>query len=341
MSYLQDCLQRFAALPDDLQEKFGGLEAFEKIENIEEEFGVDLKFLVILLVIGEISLEEAPIYLEQKYGLAEEDAYEIKERLVSDIFSSFTSKEETKEAYLSDNPKFSKDEVTEIFKKKLIYYLKDNEASEKEKEDFNQSIFFHLAQDGLWQDLLVKNLVENNEKITNQLLTSDNRELSPTISNWIKDFFKFYGADSFNDLDLINYLNTSPNARGLSKEEKNSLRKLLKTYYNLNFFPNSVENLSIDDWQIMPSGQIKKILQAGSNEGNEIKTEANITEKVNIKEPERLGKSLSSVLISPKNDKQEIEVQGIMELKKALGNYPVSSLEYKALTQEIARLEKK
>ncbi len=323
MAYLQECLQRFENLPSDLKEKFGSLEAFEKIEKIENYYEIDLKFAVILLAIGELAITDLPAYLQEKYDLAEEDAVEIADKLINDVFYFyFPDLQETEEdSSLNLKEIIPWEEVLDIFKNNFVRFLKETDPSYLDIERLNKSVFFHLSVDGLRQEEMAKALIDNNERITKNQIVVEEKEVSPTIANWLRDFFKHNGAGEFNDLALLEYLNSSKNAKILIGEEKNILRKMLKAYYNINFFPESMENILVDDWQIISSNL------------NEDKKEPAVSE-LDYKEKELPVKEAVNIQISA-------EEKRLFELKDALPNYPSSSLEYKAIKQEITSLEKK
>lgn len=323
MAYLQECLQRFENLPSDLKEKFGSLEAFEKIEKIENYYEIDLKFAVILLAIGELAITDLPAYLQEKYDLAEEDAVEIADKLINDVFYfDFPDLQETEEdSSLNLKEIIPWEEVLDIFKNNFVRFLKETDPSYLDIERLNKSVFFHLSVDGLRQEEMAKALIDNNERITKNQIVVEEKEVSPTIANWLRDFFKHNGAGEFNDLALLEYLNSSKNAKILIGEEKNILRKMLKAYYNINFFPESMENILVDDWQIISSNL------------NKDKKEPAVSE-LDYKEKELPVKETVNIQISA-------EEKRLLELKDALPNYPSSSLEYKAIKQEITSLEKK
>lgn len=319
MAYLQECLQRFENLPDDIKDRVGSLEAFEKIEKIEETYGVDLKFLLVLISIGEVDFEDIPAYLQARHSLAEEDAYEIRNKIEEEFFYQYFA--------APDDSFLEKEEISSIIKDNLARFLNGGEDLTDEIILLNQSIFFHLSNEGLFQEDLVRSLIDNGEKITNKPIVIDDRPAAPTISNWIKDFLKFHGAEIFDDLTLIQYLDRGENVRLVDSKEKEILRRLLKIYRNLNFFPESLENLPIEDWEIIPitkeskpSRQVIDVLGGEKNaEGEKIDRDNYLQEKA---------------APSDANDAR------LLELKKALANYSASSLEYKAIVQEINRLEK-
>ncbi len=336
MSYLQECLKKFESLPPDFKNRFGSLEVFEKIETIEAEYGIDLKFLVILVAIGEVSLSGIPEYLQTKYKLAEEDAYEIRNRLVSNIFqlnigSSAPDFSEFGSAGSSNVLNVlleSETEVTKIFHENLAAVLKNQVANNTwNLGDLNEAIFFWLSKDGTLQDELSKSLLNSQERLTSERLLIEDREVLPTIANWLHDFIKISGSEMFDELALAQYLSTAPNARKLSPAEKELIRKLLKFYRNLVFFPDSMENSAIDDWQIIPVDVAVKV------------TPPKVLVKTVVAARTEVPAKTASAAKTETQTKTEISP--LIELKQALARYTPGSLEYKAVAQEIERLKKK
>jgi len=270
-----------------------------------------------------LAITDLPEYLQEKYDLAEEDAVEIADKLINDVFYfDFPDLQETEEdSSLNLKEIIPWEEVLDIFKNNFVRFLKETDSSYLDIERLNKSVFFHLSVDGLRQEEMAKALIDNNERITKNQIVVEEKEVSPTIANWLRDFFKHNGAGEFNDLALLEYLNSSKNAKILIGEEKNILRKMLKAYYNINFFPESMENILVDDWQIISSNL------------NEDKKEPAVSE-LDYKEKELPVKEAVNIQISA-------EEKRLLELKDALPNYPSSSLEYKAIKQEITSLEKK
>jgi hypothetical protein len=73
-----------------------------------------------------------------------------------------------------------------------------------------------------------------------------------TIGNWLKDFIEQKGSGIFNNIVLGDFLLKSVNAKKLNKNEKELVKKLLIFYRNLKFFPESMPNDAIENWQIIP-----------------------------------------------------------------------------------------
>jgi hypothetical protein len=272
--------------------------------------------LVVLIAIGEVSLDSTPEYVEKKYGFSEEDAFDLRSDLTREIFSLLIISEE--------DETISSQEVKDKFTKEIVSLLKDNTAA----AEFNHNIFSLLSKDGALQEELSKILLNNQERLIGDHLMLEDREVSPTISNWLKDFIKANGSEMFNELTLAQYLSTSANAKNLNPANKDLLRKLLKLYRNLVFFPESMDNLAIDDWQIIPFDQEKVHVFVDA-----------LGDKKPVAPARAERKEVSKIIkenISPNK-----ESNPLAELQQTLAQYTPGSLEYKAVAQEIERLKKK
>jgi len=180
-----------------------------------------------------------------------------------------------------------------------------------EAEEINFSIFSLFSKDGSLQDELSKILIDNQEELFPGKLVIEDREVSPTIANWLKDFIKANGSEFFDELVLAQYLSSGANTKNLKNEEKNLLRKLLKLYRNLNFFPESMDDEAVADWQIIP---------VTYEESRDVLDDNKIIKKIKT---------------------ATVEINPLDELQVELTKYNSGSLEHKAVTQEIVRLNKK
>lgn len=328
MNYNQECLEKFNQLPSNFKNKVGGLETLQKINALEEEYGFDLKFLVVLVAIKELKIQDIPQYLMAKYQIAEEDAYELKIKLLEDVFQPAILVDDTN-IYLT-----SKEEIVNIFRDELVKILKNENDSQRSLiNNLNEGIFFWLSKNGLLQNELIKTLLNNQEALTSSRLSFEEREIAPTVAHWLKIFIKQVGNDNLDELMIAQYLSVSPEVKKLGVYEKGLVRKLIRVYYNLAFFPNSLKDVSLNDWTIIPiekvaSDQIKKnlvIVQEVSQE--KIKS-------VDIEAP------IKTTGGEKKEEKNEESVL-LTELELAIKNYSEKTLEYKVLNQEIKRLKKK
>lgn len=318
MNYIAQCLEKFRALPEPIKNRLGGFEVLRNIKKLEEKYDVQLSFLVVLAAIGEISLDGISEYAEKKFGFSEEDAFDLRSDIIREVFSLLLFNDE--------QPVMSEVELKEEFSKGIIKLLTDNAAA----ENINFSIFSLFSKNGALQENLSNILLENQEIITSEHIIIEDREVSPTISNWLKDFIKINGSEMFDELKMAEYLSSSVNAKKLKQAEKDLLRKLFRLYRNLSFFPDSMGSDPIEDWQIIPVDKVeesKKVLKPGV-----FKDVLDDSQPAVSKEP-----SLASSQTLP----QTSSPSPLNELQGALSQYTPGSLEYKAVKQEIEHLKKK
>jgi len=340
-NYLDDCLEKFHDLPDQIQEMVGGFEASIKIKNIEEEYGVDLSFAVILMAIGELATDDLADYLNLKFNLDKAKGEKIAERLDDEIFKevldlllenidleSIIETDDEIEGNQNQfgpitnlSPEEKKELILKTFGSSIISAL---QADPAKIQDFNIAIFQAFYQDERLEVEAERLLYVNQEKVSDHHITLDGHPASPTIANWLKDFIKKYGSDLFDEVALAEYLSQSPNVRQLKSTEKELVRKVLKLYRNLSFFPESMDGVPIEQWEVFPVD--RSLLTPVSKKSLAplpITTEVT-TENVVPVDP----------VVA---EKQKV----IFDLQKALAKYSTSSLEYKAISQEINRLSKK
>lgn len=317
-SYLAECLEKFHNLPEVAQEFIGGFDACLEIKKLEEIYNISLSFAVILVAIDELTLADLPEYLQLKFKLdlarGEEVANILDEKIFTPVLDLIENGDEDEleivPQRLSDKSLSERKElILDIFENQILKHLS---ADDDYLKDLNVAIFLTLNEDENLEDKIESLLYVNQEKITNHQIILDGHPASPSIANWLKDFIKQYGSDLFNEVTLAEYLTQSLNIRQLKPEEKDLIRKLLKLYRNLVFFPESMDGILMDEWEIFP---------------------------VNKKNPDSLSVTKEKV-IEEKESIISTKQKTILDLQKSLTKYPPSSLEYKAISQEINRLNR-
>lgn len=316
MNYFSECLTRFQSLTDIARDAYGGIEAFVSTLEIEEAYNVKLSFLVILIAIGELDEDDIEDYLITKFKVSPETAKKIKNELVERVLDP--ALEKIIEIKSPANFSVSKNTIINLFSERVIESIK---ADPEVIKGLNILIFKILNSEDDLEDKIVEILYNNNERLTSASITLDSREVSPTISNWLKDFIKINGSEMFDELKMAEYLSSSPNAKKLNIEEKNLLRKLLRLYRNLVFFPESMGKSPIEDWEIIPVDEVK--------------------EDRKINKAEIFRDVLSDEKQTEEQIQEKIENTPLNELEKILTQYAPDSLEYKAVKQEISRLKNK
>lgn len=211
------------------------------------------------------------------------------------------------------------------------------------KEGFNSAviklncgiIYLLFNKDG-FKNEINKVLLNNNEKITNKKFIFDNKKCAPSVKNWLKYFINQNGSNNFNNIILSKFMTKSENIKSLDEYEKNLVKKLLLLYRNLKFFPDSLKNYAIGEWEIIPIDKKEKILK-----NRKAKIDGEIKSKKKIKEIEKISlkydkKSLEKVVLM-----EEIKKENkIKELQREASKYSEYSLERKAINEEIKRMKK-
>jgi len=235
-------------------------------------------------------------------ALAEEKAYFAKEMAPEEeyFFQPKSVVEEEEEGENLDDEPLSQEEYASLFNKGVISFLFEMSDPEMIRE-FNQETIVFISENSLAQNDFFKNLMSNQEMIGRNPIWLENKKVDPTIANWLKDFIKEKGSDFFDELILAEYLAVSPNPKNLSSDEKNLLRRLLNLYRNLAFFPESQENLPAEKWQLVP-----------------------------FEEKDQQEKTFL--------EKKEDNFR--RELEESLRKFQKGSLEYRAASEELERLNK-
>jgi hypothetical protein len=326
-SYLAECLGKFGELPESIQEKIGGLAAVAKLQAIEDKYHLELSLAVLLVAVGEITTDDLPEYLRLEFSISQEISEAIADEIEDNIFAPIVdelikalaqtdtaaAEAPSQEKTLVDWPFDKKRElILNIFSKTIVPTLK---ADNDYLRQLNIAIFQVLNADEDFEEKIISLLYNNSEILTRSQINLDNHSSSPTVANWLKDFISQYGSDLFSEVDLAEYLSSGFNVGPLSVGEKDLVKKLLKLYRNLVFFPESVENVPVKDWSVFP-------LDEGIGAVNDV---------LDDQHPAAADNPVLEL-----DDKQK----AIFDLEKNLAKYNPASLEYKAIKQEISRLRK-
>ncbi|MBU0647033.1 hypothetical protein KKC67_00595 [Patescibacteria group bacterium] len=304
MIYIEEAIEKFNNFPPIVQLEFGSNMFMGKVRKIEEKYKIDLSSLIIFVAVDELKGEEIINYLKREFELEKEIAEEIKKDLDELIFNpivrrlNFLNSDPDKQFLLLEE----KNVAEEIFKQGLVNELNNHFIIIKA---VNARFFYILANDFNFKKELENALYINQEKLTHKEFIFDGKPHSPSIGNWLKDFIKKNGSQMFNNLVLAEYLINSDNAKKLETKEKELLKKLLLLYRNIKFFPESMPTDTGEGWEIIPIDEVEE---------KEIKSEINE----------------NSAQIAKKNEVDDL-------IKKAI-QYPVSSLERKAIEEELDKL---
>lgn len=191
---------------------------------------------------------------------------------------------------------------------------------------FNGMIIFLINHVEGFQAEISDILLNNDFKITSNPILLDGKSVSPSIANWITSFIKFNGSDLFDSIALASFLSKDKNIQHLDHQEKDLIKKLLKLYRNLVFFPESITAVAPDDVEIFP-------VDKGADVDNDLQKNVDVLGNTDLGSKEE-EPNLSRL---PNSKEEEL----LKEMEELLENYESNSLEHKAIQQEIKSLRDK
>lgn len=336
MLTIQEIIEKFhTELPLIIQVEFDTDEIYNTLKQLEKKYNIPLSPVVLRVAIAEIQQKEVAHYLEQEYNMPPQQASELEKTLQEQIFNpilsrlQFLNKDENKDMSLDQQKNFAEN----LFRTALVKELHHNPFI---ISAMNDRLFYILARDEQFKDRLSRALYENTEIVTSKSLVSDNEKVSPTVGHWLKDYITQYGSQTYDSLSQSKYLTSSQNTKDLSDEDRTLVHKVLKTYSNVTFFPESMPSDDGEGWEIIPGG-----LEAQSVEKVTIPTQRPEPQKT--QSPKVLPK-LKTITprqkpVSPIQKSQTASSPDLLALKNLLVDYPQGSLERQAIEEEIKKLE--
>lgn len=240
-----------------------------------------------------------------------------------DLFSMIDDVEEEKKSAL------------EIFESKIYFFLDAGSADFEEiLEDYNNILILLLSNiEGFYNSLKFA-LFSNQEKLTNKTFELNGKKTRPTVENWLKAFIKATGSGMFSNIDLTKYMTESENVKRLDDEERRLVKKLLRLYRNLVFFPDSLRNIPIDQWEIFPMEREGGDFHRGSLGAPKTEDEKELENLQNM-EKDYGENSLEKLVLDEEIEKRK----KIEEMRFMLKNYKEDSLEHRVLEEEILKME--
>ena len=238
---------------------------------------------------------------------------------------------------------------------------------------YNESLINLIKNDNLFRRSLESALYNNSEVLTPGKISLNGTEVSSTTANWLKDFISENGSEMFSNVTLVKYLAGSHNVQRLIDSDRELIKKVLKLYRNLAFFPDSMENVPLDEWEIFPveresfprsASRVNDVL------GEETETENSLAEtkpdsepplpKKEATKPDFSGNSPSALDTSVRVISESVAPTNrpvvstaptvpvapaapseLDELQAILNKYAPGTFEYKTIQQEINRLKRK
>ncbi len=200
--------------------------------------------------------------------------------------------------------------VLHFLEKEIYSILEASDHSGRQK--LNGSIIILLLNKDDFQGKAVRAFLSNKEELGSNKINLEGQKLPPTISNWIKHFIKENGSEIFSNIKLAKYLADAENVKALDEKDKKVLRKVLKVYRNLSFFPDSMAKNPIENWEIIP-----------------IEPELSSSHKKKLPEKKKI-----------EIKKEDLKDEDLLTLESMREKYPEKSLERKAIELEIKKRKK-
>jgi len=278
-------------------------------------------------------------YLDNFAEVIEDKNFESLEELVDLHESTF-------------NPVEEENASLDLFSGDLKGILNDTDI--EAVNTLNGALIYLLSNKPDFHNKINKILLDNQEVITTQNLTWAEGPQRGTAANWLKDFIKENGSDIYNSVVLSRYLATSSNPQLLTEGERKIVRRLLRLYRNLVFFPESMNDVPMEEWEIIPVEKVsveKPILGKPKDDSAPVVMENKEEKKVEIKKEEKIAVIAPVVkkAVAPK----PVATKVPMEVAKAgtdpeeaklislLTKYEPNSLEARVVKEEIKRRQKK
>lgn len=273
-------------------------------------------------------IENYKKYIEEFNDLIEDKNIEELSELAENFIDKFDEAEEERV-------------VLNFLEKDLLSILSTDDIAGPQR--LNGSLIYLLINKKDSLNKFIRTFLTNQEQISSHRILLDGKEQDPTIANWIKHFVKENGSGIPGNIALAKYLTSSSDVLSLKEDEKKILKKVLKLYKNLVFFPDSMANISVDDWEILPIDRDSSFINKNiiDKKDNNSQNNKNITPKdKSIIKKEEIKVEKKEDLKTEKIEK-DIEDPEITKLREMLAKYPENSLERKAIESEIKKISNK
>lgn len=188
-----------------------------------------------------------------------------------------------------------------------------------EKIRYKLTSYDDLKDRDSFKEKIRRILIENKEFLTKNKLTIGQKEFSPTVGNWLKDYIAFLGTKSMNSIEKSKYFLSSGNFKNLSDIEKLKVEQLIYFFEKIKLSSATIEGLEEDFPVTLPSGEIG-VYSKGA------------IEKIPFSISKDLREITSKKSIDVDLKQEESEIKG---LKKIEGEFKDGSLEKEALEEEI------
>lgn len=316
---IEEAVKKFnTELPDEIRFSCSAPEVMKPLRSLEAAYNINLAPLIIYFAIGELKFGDISEYIENEYQLDKNKVRTISKEIEEEILKPLVDRINFLNAYPEKDMSMAQEKniAEQMFQQHLrVELLRPSIITQA----INFRLFAMLSNELDFQQVLVRAIYENNEKITKNMIVVNEQSVEPTINNWLKDYISKYGTNSFDSITQSAFLINSENGKKLDDKERALLARVLKTYINIKFFPDSMPTDDGAGWEIIPveedeTAEVVDRHQEKSEEINghtsaslnisdaEISTKATIPEPVTIPmEPSIIPKENSSLTQNKKN----------------------------------------
>ncbi len=250
---------------------------------------------------------------------------------------------------------FDEDEILKLIDDNLADILSFDDYDLYEKIRQKMTTIYDLEARDKFKGRIKEQLLVNSGVITSAKIRVNDLEKRPTIGNWIKDYYSKTGLESVDSLTRNQYLINDVNTRQLSSQERDKLKKLINFFEKLKLSSDNFENLEEKITIILPNKEVAILSQGEIEKASPdvMKTYREIMalEKPISPETEVADKKIEDVITPLKQriivneNKPEVDdsprLSRIEYLEGIIKNYPTTSLEYRAIQQELNKLNRK
>lgn len=264
MSYISDSIIRFSKLPASIKDPLGTPDMAQTIQDIEQEYGVDLNLLIILVAIDELRVQDVSEFLQKQQGVGADKAAAVQHELVHKVFKVFISGDlewllltlggikQILSSHLRDMLQ-AEDDLKWEFNSKIGFMLVVGPETGEDRGEVTIPTDRDEQGDDAspLRDEFVDILEQSKEVLSKQPIEVRGRRVDATVGNWIKAFLAYERNRQLGSLALSKFVTTTPGAKALSAEERDRLRQILSLYQTIRTFPDSLFGIPVNEWEFV------------------------------------------------------------------------------------------
>ncbi|QQS60148.1 hypothetical protein IPN41_03425 [Candidatus Falkowbacteria bacterium] len=252
MLIIEEAIEKFNNdFPRELRLSCSAPEVIKPLRALESAYDINLAPLIINFAIGELELDGIADYIETEYQFEKVKARGLSREIEETILKPLLERVN----FINASP--NKEMTLEQEKSYVVKMFQSNLRAEILRpaiitDVINQRLLFILARELNFKSKLEQAIYDNIEPITSVPISINGQLVNPSINNWIKDFITQYGSQTYDSMSQSAFLINSNNAKNLTPGERELLAKVLKTYINIKFFPDSMPSDDGEGWEIIP-----------------------------------------------------------------------------------------